>query len=201
MLPLSDEQHRIVHGALDVGHRLVLAAPGSGKTHTIVARIRHLLGDRGVEPEQVLALTFTRKAATELRERIEHPDVWVGTFHAVCADLLTQHGGSIGWEPPLRIWDERRQRETLVRALSAAGYAQPDDVRQRERFLKDLQQRISWRKRTELGVILPRPGDGLDDDLAMDVDGVYCRLLREANALDFDDLIAGGIQLLFDDPE
>lgn len=193
MVRLSEEQRRIVTFPLNDAHLLVVAAPGSGKTLTIVRRIEHLLGTGALSSDQILAMTFTRKAAEELRDRLGVPDVWAGTFHAVCADLLREHGAAIGLRSAPRIVDERRQSDLLERAVHLAGFVLPE----REfGFLREVKQRISRRKCGGLDQAPRQAGDKLDDEIVGLVDRAYCDLLEEAGALDFDDLIVTAIRLL-----
>src|SRR5215211_7986225 len=116
---LSPQQRRIVE--VPTGrHLLVLAPPGSGKTRTIAERVAFLL-ERGIAaPDEVLAMTFTERAAAELTGRLARlgqPGVTSGTFHRVCARLLRDHGGEIGLRPPLRVLDERQQTAAIEAAV------------------------------------------------------------------------------------
>jgi superfamily I DNA/RNA helicase/DNA polymerase III epsilon subunit-like protein len=195
---LSPEQAEAVGFDPGGGHLLVLARPGSGKTHTLASRARRLLHD-GVEPSQLLAMTFSNRAANELKDRLPGGDIWAGTFHAICADILERHGAAIGVRWPFRIVDEVRAREILLRAISDVGFPLPDDERWRGAWLRQLESSIELRKRQGRERGEPADGEQLDADMVARIDESYCRLLREANALDFADLIAKAVETLEQD--
>ncbi|MEX2357111.1 MAG: UvrD-helicase domain-containing protein, partial [Pirellulaceae bacterium] len=102
---------------------LVLAGPGSGKTRVITHRIAHLI-ESGVPDSQIVALTFTNKAADEMRLRVQHlvpgAKVWVGTFHRFCARLLRSYGEMLGLQPNYTIYDTKDSLQLLKRAIEAA---------------------------------------------------------------------------------
>lgn len=195
---LSDEQAAVVDFDHRTGHLLVLARPGSGKTHTLAARARRLLDD-GVEPSQVLAMTFSNHAANRLKDRLPAGGIWAGTFHAISADMLEESGAAIGVHWPFRIVDEVRGREYLLRAVAEAGMPLPRDDDWRNGFVRELLRRIEHRKRCGLERVATTRGDRLDPEAVARVDEAYCRLLREDNALDFADLIARAVELLEQD--
>ncbi|MDX1389758.1 MAG: UvrD-helicase domain-containing protein, partial [Acidobacteriota bacterium] len=104
------------------GPLLVLAGAGSGKTRVITHRIAHLILNRGIDPRRIVAVTFTNKAAAEMRERVgsliglQSVGSWIGTFHALCLRLLRRDGAAIGLEPGFNIYD-RDDQIGLVRRL------------------------------------------------------------------------------------
>ena len=195
---LSPEQAEVVGFTSESGHLLVLARPGSGKTHTLAARAMKLLQD-GIPPAQILAMTFSTRAADQLKDRLPGSEIWAGTFHAVCADILEQHGASIGIHWPFRIADEARAREVLRRAISEVGFPLPDDERGRRHCLDELTHRIERRKRLGLERAEATDGDRLHADIVAHIDETYCRRLKEANTLDFADLIVNAVQVLEED--
>jgi DNA polymerase III epsilon subunit family exonuclease len=202
MEELSNVQRAIVRHPRDGGHLLVLAGPGSGKTRVITERIGSLLTRRIAEPEQILVMTFTIKAATELVERLGHrldthvQGVWAGTFHSVCDRLLHEHGAAIGWGPPFSIFDTPKQELTLHRAARSVGW-----VLEEPRTFREVRDRVSQRKRIGLRAD-QQSGPGHEDpDYILAIDDAYRRLLAEQRALDYDDLILRGIQLLREDEE
>ena len=116
----SQSQRRIIESST-TRHLLVLAPPGSGKTRTIAERVAYLL-NRGIAvPEQIVAMTFTERAAAELTDRVQvpgQPGVTSGTFHRFCAHLLRQDGSEIGLPKPIRICDDQRQSDVLREAVN-----------------------------------------------------------------------------------
>jgi DNA helicase-2/ATP-dependent DNA helicase PcrA len=104
------------------GPLLVLAGAGSGKTRVLTARVCHLIHEHGVPPERILAVTFTNKAAGEMRERIgrllgrDPAGMWVGTFHAVGARLLRRHADRVGYDRSFSILDAE-QSLRLVKSV------------------------------------------------------------------------------------
>ncbi|HZW28528.1 MAG TPA: UvrD-helicase domain-containing protein, partial [Trueperaceae bacterium] len=122
LAPLNEEQRAAVTHFQ--GPALVLAGAGSGKTRTVVHRIAYLLAEHDVLPQQVLAVTFTNKAAGELKERVAgligEParDLWVSTFHSACLRVLRTYGERIGLKPGFAIYDDDDQLDLLKEVLS-----------------------------------------------------------------------------------
>jgi DNA helicase-2/ATP-dependent DNA helicase PcrA len=169
------------------GPLLVLAGAGSGKTRVITRRVAYLI-QHGVKPQQVLAITFTNKAAGEMRQRIEAlvpgGRVWISTFHSLGARLLRQYAGRLGLEPNFTIYDQADHNRLVKDALEEAGV---DNVR----FTPErIGSAISKAKNQLLGP--ERYADKADDFFKQAVARVYPvyeKKLRAANALDFDDLL------------
>ncbi|MCE9544455.1 MAG: UvrD-helicase domain-containing protein, partial [Planctomycetia bacterium] len=181
------------------GPLLILAGPGSGKTRVVTHRIANLLS-LGVPAHQILALTFTNKAADEMRERVHTlapgARVTLGTFHRFCARLLRQYAPHVGLAENFTIYDTDDSLKAFKQALEQAKVElaryQPEQVR----------HRISWLKNHLLGVanFEPRPGHALDSIVAR-VLPLYQAKLLSSNAVDFDDLLLHVAQLLRDQPE
>src|SRR3990172_12432185 len=98
------------------GPLLILAGAGSGKTRALAYRVAHLLRERGVPPARILAVTFTNKAANEMRDRVDRlvgggitRAMWVGTFHHICSRILRRHGDRVGLDPTFVIYDDDDQ--------------------------------------------------------------------------------------------
>ena len=173
------------------GPLLVLAGAGSGKTRVITYRIAHLLATGEVRPRNIVAVTFTNKAAREMRERVwallgrQERDLWVSTFHAACARILRGHAHLLGYELDFSIYDDRDQLglvEACIRELNLDP----------ERFpARMLLSRISDAKehyRSPQDVKAQGQGDYLAERVAR-VYELYQEKLRQAQAMDFDDLL------------
>ncbi len=192
---LSPQQRRIVEGPTG-RHLLVLAPPGSGKTRTIAERVGFLLARGIAAPGEVLAMTFTERAAAELTGRLERlgqPGVTSGTFHRVCAQLLRDHGGEIGLRPPLRVYDERQQTAVMEAAVVEVLGGRIDG-----RDLRTLRFCVSHRKCANLPYEVAAAGSPFSADETRAIDEAYCGGLARAGALDFDDLIVEASRLLWD---
>jgi DNA helicase-2/ATP-dependent DNA helicase PcrA len=183
------------------GPLLVFAGAGSGKTRVITYRIANLVAGWRVPPWRILAVTFTNKAAGEMRARLERlcgsdlaRALWVGTFHATCAKLLRAHGAAVGVQPNFIIYDAADQKAVVARALKE----------------HDLDER-RYPPRAVLAHIHKHKQEGRGPDEAAahsQIDGVALRLfrtyearLRAANAVDFEDLILLVARLLEQTPE
>jgi DNA helicase-2/ATP-dependent DNA helicase PcrA len=191
---LNDEQAAAVaHGA---GPLMVLAGAGSGKTRVVTRRIARLLRD-GVRPSQILAMTFTNKAAGEMAHRVAElggGTVRVATFHSACARFLRRDGHRLGYSPDFSIYDTQ-DRDALIKEVMedlGIGTAQAKPSL--------LGQRISTLKNAAL-----TPGDlGSSDDVSRLVARLwtpYQERLRKASAMDFDDLMGVFLQILREHPE
>src|SRR5688500_8498085 len=112
------------------GPILVLAGAGSGKTRVLTSRIAHLVQHHGVDAASVLAVTFTNKAAGEMRERIrrvlgnEPGGMWIGTFHSIGARLLRRHAARLGWAPNFSIYDADQSLREIKRSMDKRNIPQ-----------------------------------------------------------------------------
>jgi len=110
------------------GPSLIVAGPGSGKTRVLTGKIAYLIKEEKVAPGKILAVTFTNKASEEMRERVTRllhhsPDLWIGTFHSICAKILREDGEAIGIPPGFIIYDESDQKDLIKNILKEAGIA------------------------------------------------------------------------------
>jgi len=181
---------------------LIFAGAGSGKTRVLTHRIAHLLHELNVFPDRILAVTFTNKAAGEMKARLQRMigdsarDLWVGTFHSMCVRILRRDGRKIGISPNFAIIDETDQR-ALVRDILADL-----DYDERQMTPGSCLAEISKAKNA-----LQTPEDYLEKHSSFigerygNVYKEYERRLAESNSLDFDDLIGKTIRLLQDDEE
>jgi DNA helicase-2/ATP-dependent DNA helicase PcrA len=197
---LNPEQREAV--TTTEGPLLVLAGAGSGKTRVLTHRIAWLIGVCGIAPEAIIAVTFTNKAAGEMRERVAKllgPDaagVWVATFHSTCVRILRREIHHLGREPGFVIYDETDSLGLVREALRRGGH----DARSQEA------RRVRWRidewKNAALGPadVASRPHD-FDDERLAPVYATYETLLAGANALDFNDLLLHTVRLFNEYPE
>jgi len=182
---------------------LVLAGAGSGKTRVLTHRIAHLIASGRMEPWQFLAVTFTNKAAREMKRRVEGlvgPDaqsMHVGTFHRMCLMWLRREVVKINRDPNFSIFDDSDQRSLVKKLLRRMGFHGDQDATP-ARCLN----RISSRKTRLLNPADPvEDEDSLDRRVINELYPMYQEALRQANALDFDDLIRGAVELFRKDPE
>jgi DNA helicase-2/ATP-dependent DNA helicase PcrA len=194
MLTLNPEQHEAVtHGE---GPLLVLAGAGSGKTRVLTARVARLM-DSGVPADRILAVTFTNKAAGQMRERIEGlignstRGLWIGTFHSIAARLLRREASHTTRDRSFTIYDEDDSIRALKDVMEAAGF---DAKRWSPKAVRN---RISASKNQLIGPsdYSPPPFD-LIAGIVAEVYPGYERILSRRNAYDFDDLLFESVKLL-----
>ena len=177
------------------GALLILAGAGSGKTRVITYRIAHLIGDGHAEPGQVLAVTFTNKAAQEMRERVEAligsecEGIWLSTFHALCARLLRREAPKIGLSRDFVIYDSSDQVAVVRQAQRDLAI---DDKLVPPRMALG---RISQAKNRMEGPESMRGTWNLRDEQIAKIYERYLQALRDSNALDFDDLLLRTVEL------
>jgi len=180
------------------GPLLVLAGAGSGKTRVITHRVAYLIGACGVSPWNILAVTFTNKAAGEMRERIVQliPDqaegVWVTTFHSFCARIIRQHARHLDLQEGFTIYDRGDQMTVVRKAMEAS-------IHQNSRSIKPATflNAISNAKNSLLTPEQVREQARDDfEDMTAAVYVEYEKTLQQHNALDFDDLLVRGVRLL-----
>jgi DNA helicase-2/ATP-dependent DNA helicase PcrA len=177
-------------------HVLILAGAGSGKTRTLTYRIAYLIQGKKVKPENILAVTFTNKAAKEMRSRLDTllksdlSKLWIGTFHAMCARILRTETKASGLDKSFTIYDSEDQVGVVKRVMSTLN------IPQQLYSAKLFQNRIS---RAKNKLIYPQDMSVSSPDelesLLPEVYDVYQRLLHENNAVDFDDLLLLPIML------
>jgi len=205
---LNDPQREAVtHGE---GPLLVLAGPGSGKTRVITRRIAWLVQERGVRPSEILAITFTNKAAGEMRERVEamlpERGAWISTFHSMCARILRRDIESLG--PPagssqrytrdFTIYDTSDRNELLKKLIQSANY---DATRFKPSMVGawiSASKNRGFAERPEL-VLGDEPG-GMEHEVLAHVRRLYEAAMRKCNALDFDDLLIRVLELFEQHP-
>jgi DNA helicase-2/ATP-dependent DNA helicase PcrA len=184
------------------GPVLIFAGAGSGKTRVLTHRIAHLLGEMRVAPERILAVTFTNKAAGEMKSRLHAMvgaparDVWVGTFHAMCVRILRRDGTRIGIGRSFAVIDDSDQRQLVKEIL--------DDLDYDERQLSP-GACLAEIDKSKNALVWPEQYAQSQTSFAgeriANVYTEYQRRLAESNSLDFDDLIVRTIDLLQRDKE
>src|SRR6195952_3192654 len=174
----------VLHGD---GPLVVFAGAGSGKTRVITYRIARLVSEQNVPAYRILAVTFTNKAAAEMRHRIlsllsEGHSPWIGTFHSICARLLRRHAEAIGLHPKFVIYDDTDQKSLTTRILRELGL---DDrrysPRELMRYIERQKQQLLKPDQVEV--------DSPEDEIGQRVYAMYEQRIQASNAVDFNDLL------------
>ena len=193
------QQAAVIHSG---GPLLVVAGAGSGKTRVLTRRIAYLMARRGVAPYEILAITFTNKAAGEMKDRVAAlvgpvaKSMWVSTFHSACVRLLRQEAVRLGYANSFSIYDSADSLR-LITIVSKELNLDPKRYPPRQ-----FQSIISNAKNELMG-----PHDYVNatknqfEEVVADVYSVYQRRLQQANAMDFDDLILKTVEVLQKFPE
>ena len=183
------------------GPALVLAGAGSGKTRTVVHRIAYLMSEHEVYPTEILAVTFTNKAASELKERVEAligqsgRDLWVSTFHSACLRILRAYGEHIELMPGFVIYDTTDQLDVLkelLKSISGMEQANPRTLRS----IIDRAKSNLWSP-SDLAQSLKQEDlvFGIPVDMVIETYSRYQMRLRQANAVDFNDILSRTVEL------
>ncbi|WP_026486628.1 DNA helicase PcrA [Caldanaerobius polysaccharolyticus] len=185
------------------GPLLILAGAGSGKTRVITYRIAYLIKEKGISPYNILAITFTNKAAREMRERVEKllggeaRDIWIMTFHAACVRILRRDIERIGYSRNFVIYDTSDQMALLKNCIK--------ELNLNEKMYEPavIMSAISRAKDKMIAPedYLDAYGDDFRNRKIKDIYSLYQEKLKKNNALDFDDIILKTIQLFKSDPE
>lgn len=200
MHQLNDKQKEGV--TTTEGPVLILAGAGSGKTRVLTERVAHLMKEKNVPPYHIMAITFTNKAAREMRERVNHivgsgaESVWVATFHSTCVRVLRAHGDKLGYAPGFSIYDTDDSKSVMKEVLKRLNI---DSKKYPERlFLNRISSaKDKLQKPTD---IPPESRDVVESQLAK-VYTSYQQRLKAQNAFDFDDLIFQTVELFRKFPE
>lgn len=185
------------------GPLLVLAGAGSGKTRVLTFRIARMIGDLGIRPWQILAITFTNKAAAEMRKRLSAmlPDggmrgMWVCTFHAMCVRILREDADLLGYTGQFTIYDDDDSRRMVREIMTQLA------IEQKQYPINMIRSKISTAKNAMIGPeeFIEKASSPQEQKAGQ----VYLELerrLRAANAMDFDDLLVRTLELLRTRPE
>ena len=198
---LNDKQYKAV--VTTEGPCLVIAGAGSGKTKVLTHKIAYLIGEKGARPWDILAITFTNKAANEMKQRItdligdDAKDIWMGTFHSICVRILRRFIDRIGFESSFIIFDTSDQK-TLIKGCMK-------DLAIDDKLLNDraIQSEISNVKNEMLEpeqYAVRAKGDFRKEKISS-VYTLYQKRLKENNAIDFDDIINYTIKILMENPD
>jgi DNA helicase II / ATP-dependent DNA helicase PcrA len=199
---LNPEQRKaVVHRGPGL---LIVAGAGSGKTRVLTHRIAHLLANKEIWPSQVLAITFTNKAASEMRERVERlvgassEGMWIKTFHSACLMILRREAERLGHDANFTVYDTGDTRALLKRLLREAGAEDADIKPQQAAAIisnakNDLKDAEDFSRNADRSN--PR------ERIVSEIFQAYTQELKRNNAFDFDDLIAETVHLLRSFPE
>jgi DNA helicase II / ATP-dependent DNA helicase PcrA len=188
------QRQAVVHGE---GPLLVLAGAGSGKTRVLTHRIAYLLATGAARPGEILAITFTNKAASEMRERVgaligrSVRAMWVTTFHSACARMLRADAEKLGYARTFTIYDESDSLRMLKRCMTELGI---DPKRYPPRALRS-QISGAKNKLVDADRYAPAEGNPFEETVA-DLYPLYEKRMLEANAMDFDDLLVRTVNVL-----
>ena len=198
---LNDKQYEAVVNT--EGPCLVIAGAGSGKTKVLTHKIAYLIGEKGAKPWDILAITFTNKAANEMKERIANlvgddaKDIWMGTFHSICVRILRRFIDRIGFDSSFIIFDTSDQR-TLVKNCMK-DLAIDDKLFNDRSVLSEISNAKNEMLEPEQYTARSN-GDFRKEKIAT-VYELYQKRLKENNAIDFDDIINYTIKILMENPD
>ena len=185
------------------GPVLMLAGAGTGKTKALTARIVHLLNTGSARPNEILAVTFTNKAAREMKNRVGgmlgqaiEGMPWLGTFHSICVKLLRRHAELVGLKSNFTILDTDDQLRLLKQLVQAAGI---DDKRWPARQLANIID--GWKNRALTPGKVPAADAGAYNHKGVGLYTLYQERLRELNAVDFGDLLLHMVTIFQDHPD
>ncbi|MFQ6091591.1 MAG: ATP-dependent helicase [bacterium] len=184
------------------GPLLVLAGAGSGKTRVLIHRIAYLIGEKGVRPWNILAVTFTNKAAGEMRERVNRlvgfgsRELWLGTFHSMCARILRREAKQLGYGSNFAIYDPEDQLSVITKVMKDL------EITERQTPPKVVRARIDGAKNELIGSDeYVHYASGHFEEKVTTIYREYQRRLRENNAFDFGDLIMQTVGLFEAHPD
>ena len=198
---LNDKQYEAVVNT--DGPCLVIAGAGSGKTKVLTHKIAYLIGEKGVKPWNILAITFTNKAANEMKERIANivgddaKDIWMGTFHSICVRILRKFIDRIGFDSSFIIFDTSDQK-TLVKGC-LKDLAIDDKMFNDRAVLSEISNAKNEMLEPDQYAVRAN-GDFRKEKIAT-VYELYQKRLKENNAVDFDDIINYAIKILEENPD
>ena len=183
---------------------LIVAGAGSGKTRVLTHRIAHLLATKELWPSQILSITFTNKAAAEMRERVESligqsaEGMWIRTFHSACLQILRREAERLGHDSNFTVYDSGDTRALLRRLLREAG-AEDADIKPQQAAAMISNAKNELKDAEDFARNADRSNPR--QRIVAEVFQAYTQELKRNNAFDFDDLIAESVNLLRAFPE
>ena len=198
---LNNEQREAVF--CTEGPLLMLAGAGSGKTRSLTHRIAYLIEEKGVAPWNILAITFTNKAAQEMRERVDalvgygSEDIWISTFHATCSRILRRHIDLLGYDRNFTIYDASDQKSLMKEVLKemkidTKQFPEPSVMSEISSAKNEYKSPLDYRNEY---------GSNFRNQRIADIYEHYQKRLKENNALDFDDLLVKMVDLFQTNPD
>ena len=184
------------------GPVLILAGAGSGKTRVLTHRVAYLIAEKHVKPWNIMAITFTNKAAAEMRERVDRlaeegaEGVWISTFHSACVRILRRFADRIGYKTSFSIYDTDDSKSLMKQIIKAKNL---DPKKYKEKFflsrISDFKNQLIDCDEAEKYL------KGAEGRLLSGIYREYQARLKSSNAMDFDDLIMNAVLLLKTDKE
>ena len=198
---LNNEQREAVF--CTEGPLLMLAGAGSGKTRSLTHRIAYLIEEKGVAPWNILAITFTNKAAQEMRERVDalvgygSEDIWISTFHATCSRILRRHIDLLGYDRNFTIYDASDQKSLMKEVLKemkidTKQFPERSVMSEMSSAKNEYKSPLDYRNEY---------GSNFRNQRIADIYEHYQKRLKENNALDFDDLLVKMVDLFQTNPD
>ena len=184
------------------GPLLVLAGAGSGKTRVLTTSIANLIDNEGIDPRNILAITFTNKAANEMKDRVasllnmDVSHLWIGTFHSICARILRMNIEKIGYSSNFTIYDTNDQRTLIKEIIKDLGYKDEISVRDAQNLISSLKN-----KSISPGEFLKIDGYYRNKNECYEIYRLYEKRKFEYNSLDFDDLIEKALEIFRKDQQ
>ncbi|MCL2355043.1 MAG: UvrD-helicase domain-containing protein [Oscillospiraceae bacterium] len=185
------------------GPSLVIAGAGSGKTKVLTHKIAYLMNEKQIAPWNILAITFTNKAANEMKNRIEKligdksSEMWMGTFHSICVRILRRYADRVGFDNSFVIFDTSDQRSLVKQALKELNI---DDKLFTDRGVLSEISNAKNEMLTPASFAARTNGEHRKEKIAS-IYEIYQKKLKQNNAMDFDDIINYTIDILMENPD
>ena len=198
---LNDKQYEAVTNV--DGPCLVIAGAGSGKTKVLTHKIAYLISEKDVKPWNILAITFTNKAANEMKTRVEAlvgdiaKDMWIGTFHSICVRILRKQIDRIGFNTDFIIFDTSDQKTLMKQIIKSQNL--DDKIYSDRSVLYEISNAKNEMLDSDAYTARVK-GDFRKEKIA-ELYEIYQKKLKENNAIDFDDIINFTIKILMDNPD